>query len=54
VRSADDLRIAPFLLLASEGTVHTDKDHLWQMATLGELCAADPLCSNRRRSARWT
>jgi protein phosphatase len=42
VRSADDLRIAPFLLLASEGTVHTDKDHLWQMATLGELCAADP------------
>jgi hypothetical protein len=42
VRSLDDLRIAPFHLLASEGAVHIDKDHLWQMATLADLCAADP------------
>lgn len=37
-----DLRIAPFHLLASEGKVHTDRDHLWHMATLGELAAVDP------------
>ncbi len=40
VRSVDDLRLAPFQLLASEGAVHTDKDHGWQMATLAELCRA--------------
>lgn len=39
VRSVDDLRLAPFHLMASEGGVHADKDHLWHMemlATLGE------------------
>ena len=40
VRAVDDLRLAPFQLLASEGAVHTDKDHGWQMATLAELCRA--------------
>lgn len=38
----DDLRIAPFHLLASEGAVHDDKDHLWHMARAHELAAADP------------
>jgi protein phosphatase len=42
VDGVEDLRIAPFHLLASEGAVHTDTDHLWQMATLADLCAADP------------
>lgn len=37
-----DLRIAPFHLLASEGAVHDDKDHLWHMAAAHRLAAADP------------
>ena len=36
-----DLRLAPFHVLASEGTTHLDKDHLWHMERLGRLCAAD-------------
>jgi protein phosphatase len=41
VHSLDDLKVAPFHLLASERAVHTDKDHVWHMATLARLCAAD-------------
>lgn len=41
VSSLDDLRFAPFHLLASEGRVHTDRDHLWHMNTLAELCEGD-------------
>ena len=37
-----DLRIAPFHLLASEGAVHSDKDHLWHMAQAHRLASADP------------
>lgn len=45
VHSVDDLRLAPFHLLATEGRVHTDRDHVWHMETLKRLCAAadDPL-----------
>jgi protein phosphatase len=42
VHSLADLKLAPFHLLASEGVVHTDKDHVWHMTTLARLCAADP------------
>ncbi|PYQ56399.1 MAG: polynucleotide kinase-phosphatase, partial [Acidobacteria bacterium] len=42
VASVVDLRLAPFHLLASEGAVHVDKDHLWHMETLAALCQADP------------
>jgi protein phosphatase len=42
VHSLADLKLAPFHLLASEGAVHTDKDHVWHMTTLARLCAADP------------
>jgi protein phosphatase len=42
VDSVADLRLAPFHLLASEGAVHVDKDHLWHMETLAALCQADP------------
>ena len=31
VASLADLKLAPFHLLASEGRVHTEKDHLWHM-----------------------
>jgi len=42
VRSVDDLKLAPFHLLATEGKVHTDKNHDWHMQVLAKLCAADP------------
>lgn len=38
----EDLRIAPFHLLVSEGAVHDDKDHIWHMAAAHRLAAADP------------
>jgi polynucleotide kinase-phosphatase len=41
VQSLDDLKLAPFHLLASEGASHVDKDHIWHMETLAQLCAAD-------------
>jgi protein phosphatase len=42
VASVADLRLAPFHLLASEGVIHVDKDHVWHMETLAALCGADP------------
>jgi protein phosphatase len=42
VRSVDDLKLAPFHLLATEGRVHTDKDHEWHMQALAKVCTADP------------
>lgn len=41
VQSTDDIRVAPFHLLASEGAVHIDKDHSWHVETLARLCEAD-------------
>jgi protein phosphatase len=41
VHSLADLKLAPFHLLASEGAVHADKDHVWHMTTLARLCTAD-------------
>jgi protein phosphatase len=41
VSSVRDLRLAPFHLLATEGAVHADKDHLWHMEQVGALCAVD-------------
>ena len=41
VASIQDLKLAPFHLLASEGAVHTDKQHTWHMELLGRLCSAD-------------
>ena len=43
VDSVDDLKLAPFHLLATEGEVHDDKDHGWHMAQLAELCRGDEL-----------
>jgi len=42
VAGIDDLRVAPFHLMASEGAVHADKRHDWHMALMAELAAADP------------
>jgi protein phosphatase len=42
VGSVDDLRLAPFQVLAGEGRVHARTDHHWHLATLGRLVDADP------------
>jgi protein phosphatase len=36
VGSLTDLKLAPFHLLATEGGVHTDKNHVWHMDTLAK------------------
>lgn len=41
VHGIDELRLAPFHLLASEGAVHVDKPHAWHLAQLARLAAAD-------------
>jgi protein phosphatase len=40
VKSVADLKLAPFHLLAAEGRVFVDADHLWHMQTLARLAAA--------------
>jgi protein phosphatase len=41
VNSIDDLKLAPFHILATEGKVHSDKNHLWHMDTIAKYCAQD-------------
>jgi protein phosphatase len=41
VTTLADYRLAPFHLLASEGTVHIDKTNRWHMETLHRLAAFD-------------
>ena len=41
VESVNDLKLAPFHILATEGAIHVDKDHVWHMQTLADLAAAD-------------
>src|SRR5690606_28986739 len=49
VRSVDDLKLAPFHLMASGATVHADKPHIWHMQTLarlaGDILMATPFIS---------
>jgi protein phosphatase len=42
VQSLDDLKLAPFHLLATEGHTYFDRDHAWHMETLRSLALADP------------
>jgi protein phosphatase len=42
VERIDDLRLAPFHILATERAVHIDRPHTWHMETLAEVCGADP------------
>ena len=42
VRTLDDLKLAPFHLLATESAVHDDKDHAWHMHNLAGICEHDP------------
>jgi protein phosphatase len=41
VNSIADLKLAPFHLLATEGAVHSNHDHVWHMETLAKLGRAD-------------
>jgi polynucleotide kinase-phosphatase len=50
VQSLDDLKLAPFHLLASEGHAYFDRDHAWHMETLAGLCAAEP---RLLRETKW-
>lgn len=44
VSEVEDLKIAPFHILATEGVVHSDKDHVWHMETIKKYIAgADKL-----------
>ena len=54
VRSLEDLKVAPFHLLATEGQVHVNQTHAWHLDILDKLCAAESelLCAiDRRRVA---
>ncbi len=54
VKGIDDIKLAPFHIMATEGIAHADKTHLWHMETLAELCKADPqlLLATPFRTAR--
>ncbi len=41
VERVTDLKVAPFHLLATEGRTHTNREHLWHIEILAELCSAD-------------
>lgn len=41
VENINDLKLAPFHLLATEGAVHVDKNHQWHMDTLAKIAAED-------------
>jgi PNKP adenylyltransferase domain, ligase domain len=38
----DGIKVAPFHLLATEGSAHDDKDHAWHMHSLAAICERDP------------
>jgi protein phosphatase len=40
VASLADLRLAPFHVMATENAVHSGRDHLWHMETIGKICTA--------------
>jgi protein phosphatase len=37
VHSVQDIRLAPFHILASEGVLHTDKNHIWHMQQIDRI-----------------
>lgn len=42
VNGVEDLKLAPFHILATEGAVHIDKDHIWHMQEIAKFCQSDP------------
>ena len=43
VESLQDIRIAPFPVMATEGAVHLDKEHVWHMDTIASFVDSDGL-----------
>lgn len=41
VHGLDDLKVAPFHVLASEGAVHDTKNHVWHMETVARACRVE-------------
>lgn len=41
VNSLDDYRLAPFHILATEGSIHSNQNHHWHLAEIEKMCAAD-------------
>ncbi len=41
VNKIEDLKLAPFHILATESRVHTDKTHSWHMEQIAEICQSD-------------
>jgi protein phosphatase len=50
VDSVDDLKLAPFQVLAAEGSAHALRAHGWHMDLLGRLCDHDPATLRRTGS----
>jgi len=48
VNSINDLKLAPFHLLASEGKVHTDMPHDWHMETVSKLAGSSIIATPYR------
>jgi protein phosphatase len=42
VTTLDDLKLAPFHLLATEGTVHINQPHDWHLQQIAQICQQDP------------
>ncbi|MBW4563917.1 MAG: polynucleotide kinase-phosphatase [Mojavia pulchra JT2-VF2] len=42
VTDISQLKLAPFHILATEGSVHIDKDHRWHMKQIATICQSDP------------
>ena len=43
VNSIEDLKLAPFHILATEGQTHTDKPHIWHMSQISNFCQYDSI-----------
>ena len=49
VNGVDDLKIAPFHVLANEEGVHADKSHAWHLAELDPLADSEPILTRTER-----
>lgn len=49
VEALNDLKLAPFHLLASEGAVHSDKTHTWHMEMIAKLATDELLMVTQNR-----
>src|SRR4029453_14251300 len=41
VSSLEDIRLAPFQVLAGDNGTFLEREHTWQLETIGRLCGAD-------------